>query len=72
MRLLKRKPFSWIFNNLTVIGNTKQTGSLTKDELRNIREKTEKGQKSEAIVINQSELDRMKATTKIQTKEFEI
>ena len=72
MRLLKRKPFSWILNNLTVIGNTKQTGSLTKDELRNIREKTEKGQKSEAIVINQSELDRMKATTKIQTKEFEI
>jgi len=60
------------FVDEALFGNTKQTGSLSKDELRNIREKTEKGQKSEAIVINQSELDRMKATTKIQTKEFEI
>jgi hypothetical protein len=44
---------------------------LTKDQLREIREKTEKGQKSEAVVINQGELERMKATTKIQTKEQE-
>jgi len=59
------------------IGNTKKatgTGAvtLTKDQLREIREKTEKGQKSEAVVINQNELERMKATTKIQTKEQEI
>jgi len=39
--------------------------------LRDIREKTEKGQKSEAVVINHGELERMKATTKIQTKEQE-
>lgn len=46
--------------------------TLTKEQLRDIREKTEKGQKSEAVVINQAELDRMKGTTKIQTKEQEI
>jgi hypothetical protein len=37
--------------------------------LRDIREKTVKGLKSEAVVINQGELDRMKAATKITTKE---
>jgi hypothetical protein len=42
-----------------------------KDELRDIRKKTEKGQKSDAIVITQTELERMKASTKIQTKEQE-
>ena len=55
--------------------NTKKNGGtsiLTKDQLREIREKTEKGQKSEAIVIKQDELERMKATTKITTKEYEI
>jgi len=46
--------------------------TLTKDELRDIREKTEKGQKSEAIVIKHDELERMKAATKIQSKEQEI
>lgn len=46
--------------------------TLTKDQLREIREKTEQGKKSEAVVINQAELDRMKGTTKIQTKEQEI
>jgi hypothetical protein len=59
-----------------ILGNTKKaaTGAvtLTKEQLRDIREKTEKGQKSEAVVINQGELERMKATTKIQTKEQEI
>lgn len=44
---------------------------VDKDELREIRKKTEKGQKSDAIVITQSELERMKAATKIQTKEQE-
>lgn len=58
-------------------GNSKKqtTGgaaTLTKDQLRDIREKTEKGQKSEAIVIKQDELERMKGATKIQTKEQEI
>ena len=57
------------------IGNTKKKATdstLTKEQLRDIREKTEKGQKSEAVVIKQEELDRMKGTTKIQTKEAEI
>lgn len=63
------------------IGNkTKNTGSkagdaapvVSKDELRDIRKKTEKGQKSDAIVISQNELERMKAATRIQTKDQEI
>lgn len=57
------------------IGNSKKKASdstLTKEQLRDIREKTEKGQKSEAVVINQEDLERMKGTTKIQTKEAEI
>jgi hypothetical protein len=45
---------------------------LTKEQLRDIREQTEKGKKSEAIVIKQDELERMKAATKIQSKEAEI
>jgi hypothetical protein len=39
--------------------------TATKEELRDIRQKTEKGQKSDAIVISQTELERMKASTKI-------
>lgn len=62
----------------SILGNTKnkgQTGgvsTLTKEQLRDIREKTEQGKKSEAIVIKQDELERMKGATKIQTKEAEI
>ena len=44
---------------------------VDKDELREIRKKTEKGQKSDAIVITHTELERMKAATRIQTKEQE-
>jgi len=66
----------WILLTANILGNnTKKNGgasTLTKDQLREIREKTEKGQKSEAIVIKQDELERMKATTKITTKEYEI
>ena len=57
------------------IGNSKKKATdstLTKEQLRDIREKTEKGQKSEAVVIKQEDLERMKGTTKIQTKEAEI
>lgn len=46
--------------------------AITKEDLRDIRQKTEKGQKSDAIVITQNELERMKASTKIQTKEQEF
>ena len=38
---------------------------ISKDELRDIRQKTEKGLKSDAIVISKSELERMKESTKI-------
>lgn len=61
----------------TFLGNTKKasagaTATLTKDQLRDIREKTEKGQKSEAVVIKAEEIERMKAATRIQTKDQEI
>lgn len=42
---------------------------ISNSELKDIREKTEKGQKSDAIVISKGELERMRGTTKIQTKE---
>lgn len=64
--------------NINTLGNTKKNGetggvsTLTKDQLRDIRDKTVKGGKSEAIVINQAELERMKAGTKITSKEQEI
>ena len=38
-------------------------------ELRKIRDQTEKGLKADAIVVTKSELDRMKASTNIVTKE---
>lgn len=40
--------------------------------MRDIREQTDKGKKSEAVVIKQEDLERMKAATKIQSKEAEI
>lgn len=43
-------------NGVAVISNA---------ELKEIREKTEKGQKSDAIVISKGELERMRGTTKI-------
>jgi hypothetical protein len=75
---LKITPITTII--LTVLcyfftGNTKKKGDtngLTKEALRDIREKTEKGLKSEAIVIKQDELDRMKGASKITSKEAEI
>lgn len=69
------------YNSICLLGNNKKKGAgskagetqaapiVDKDELRDIRKKTEKGQKSDAIVITQNELERMKASTKIQTKE---
>lgn len=48
--------------------NGKTTGGaplVSKDELRTIREKTEKGQKADAVIIPKSELDRIKGSTKI-------
>jgi hypothetical protein len=63
---------------ITAIGNNKGKKStmvssgvavVSRDELKEIRDKTEKGQKSDAIVISKSEIERMKAITKIQSKE---
>lgn len=68
---------SILLNSQTIIGNTKKTtgaggaATLTKDQLRELRDKTDKGQKSEAIVLKADEVERMKAATKIQTKEQE-
>ena len=45
---------------------------VSKEELRKIREQTEKGQKSDAIVISAGELERIKNSTQIRTKEEEF
>lgn len=50
------KPDQTLANTAVIVG---------KDELRDIRTKTEKGQKSDAIVISKTELERMKESTKI-------
>lgn len=42
---------------------------ITKDDLRRIREQTEKGLQADALIIPKTELDRMRAATKIVTKE---
>jgi len=44
---------------------------LSKEELRDLRNQTETGKKSDALVISKAELDRMKASTKILTKDEE-
>jgi hypothetical protein len=47
------------------------TKVVSKEELKTIREKMEKGQKSDAVVISKQDIQRMKESTKIQTKEQE-
>jgi hypothetical protein len=47
------------------VGDIQSAPLVDKDTLRDIRKKTEKGQKSDAIVITSNELERMKASTKI-------
>lgn len=58
-------------------GMTKPPIILNKEQLKDLRNKTEKGQKSDAIVISKEELDRMKSGAqhvsideKIQTKKL--
>lgn len=62
----------------TLFGNGKkgQNGAvpasasvISTKELRELRAQTEKGQKADAAIITASELERIKASTKIQTKE---
>jgi len=45
---------------------------ITTDELRTIREQADKGQKADAIVITKNELDRIKGSTVIKTKDEAI
>ena len=42
------------------------------DELREIRGKAEKGKKADAVVLTQGEIERMKQSTKVQTKDQEV
>jgi len=44
---------------------------ISKEELRKIREQTEKGLQADAHIITKTELDRMKGSTKIVTKDEE-
>ncbi len=67
-------------SSLTVAGNKQSNGPksqagaavLSKEELRGIRAKCEDGKQSDAIVLSQNEIDRIKGSTKIQTKEQEV
>jgi hypothetical protein len=42
---------------------------VSKDQLKTIREQTEKGQKSDAIVMGKEELERIKASTQHVSKD---
>jgi hypothetical protein len=48
------------------------TGIISLDELRGIREKTLKNNKTDAVVISKGELDRIKGSTLVKTKEETI
>ena len=48
------------------------TGVISLDELRQIREKTMKNNQTDAVVISKTELDRMKQSTVIKTKEDKL
>jgi hypothetical protein len=48
---------------------SKNTAVVSLDELRDIRNKTEKNQKNDAVIISKNELARIKDSTKITTKE---
>ena len=45
------------------------TGFITMDELRAIRQKTEKNNQNDAVVISKNDLDRIKDATTIKTKD---
>ena len=45
---------------------------VSREELQEIRQKVEKGQKADAIIIPKAELDRIKNNTVVTTKEQEI
>jgi hypothetical protein len=56
-------------------GNNKMvtsTGVISLDELRQIREKTLKNNKTDAVVISKTELDRIKSSTVIKSKEDKL
>ena len=44
-------------------------GYITMDELRAIRQKTEKNNQNDAVVLSKNDLDRIKDATTIKTKD---
>ena len=55
---------------ITLIGfSAQQVGVISLAELRDIRAKTEKGQKHDAVVISNNELERIKKTIVIKSPE---
>ena len=63
---------------LNEIGNTKAkennangatVGTMTKDDIRKIRQDTEKGKKADAIILSKNELDRIKGAAVVTDKE---
>lgn len=47
----------------------KNTNAIPLSSIRKIREETEKGKQVDGIVISQGELERIKRSTRVQTKE---
>ncbi len=45
---------------------------MTMDEIRRIRQSTESGKQVDGVVISQNELERIRKSTKITTKQQEI
>ena len=50
-------------------GVATSTGVISIDQLRKIRDKTEKNQANDAVIISKGDLERIKASTAIQTKD---
>ena len=48
---------------------TQNAGFITMDELRAIRQKTEKNNQNDAVVLSKADLDRIKDATTIKTKD---
>lgn len=46
--------------------------ALTKDELRKLREDTEKGKKADAVILSKNELDRIKGAAVVTDKEEQL
>jgi hypothetical protein len=56
-------------NTKATKGGAKKTPILSQNEIRKIRQETEKGTKVDGVVISKTELDRIRRSTRITTKE---